>query len=282
MAKDSRPCTKNPSWELSHLAQEDLGFSGHHAQILSLWYNRLKRSLRRFKPVMYLVKIFNWLSLSISRNSPGSFPALTPSFEQSLHLARVVANQTIPGVEPRSFILLLENGEVPSHHPSSVPTYTGTLYFLCALELGPGRRRNILLAAEEDQLDWGTPHQSFCASWRRGIFDCPHKLPHPSLFCCVNPCSLAKARVMETGREVPAQSDGLWTLEQAGFKVLHSPQSWSLPRGASPFPRHPGHPSGAKVFEQAFRASQKRLKWCQGQRPIFPPPTAGFWEFVNP
>lgn len=56
--------------------------------------------------------------------------------------------------------------------------------------------------------------------------DCPHNLPHPSLFCCINPCSLAKGRVVEKGTEVPAKSDGLWTLEQMGLKVLHNPQSW--------------------------------------------------------
>lgn len=160
---------------------------------------------------MYLVIIFNWLSPSISRNSPGS-PALTPSFEQSLHLARAVANQTNPCVEPRSPILLLENGEVPVA-PSKLSSYLDWDPFpLCPLTR-TGRQRNILLTAKEDQLDWSTPHQSLCASWHRGIFDYPHKLPHPSLFGCITPSVLGRQEWWRKEQKEHTQPDGLWTLE---------------------------------------------------------------------
>lgn len=79
MAKDSRPHTNNPMRALSSSTGKT-GFTRHDAQILSLWSNRLERSLWQFKPLMSLAKNFNWLSSSISRTamiSVFSFQALS-------------------------------------------------------------------------------------------------------------------------------------------------------------------------------------------------------------
>lgn len=93
----------------------------------------------------------------------------------------------------------------------------------------------MLLAATEDELDRSTSHQSHCASWHRGIFDSPR-----SFLTCLYSEMLTYAGLRlnceGTGKSLLSQLSCEFQNRWALVRSLHSPQSWTFPQGASPFP----------------------------------------------
>lgn len=109
----------------------------------------------------------------------------------------------------------------------------------------------MLLPATEDQLDQSTSHQSHCASWHRGIFDSPR-----SFLTCLYSEMLTYAGLWlngeGTGKSLLSQLSCEFQNRWALVKSLHSPQSWTFPQGASPFP--PSSSWGLQFLNSTGRA----------------------------